>query len=285
MPWGEGRRQEGAPAAEADRGPPAPAPGRRHHQAFDAERERRDQHSARQVRARRRGGVHLGSGALAIHRQSRCDRGASLLPLLPGARGEPAACSGRQACVRLIAPGSPLGCLEHDDFRATWSAGALRPRRAKPAAASCWISWSESPSAPTMAAARRRGRVVRQRPAKPRTPVRIWSAPSECSPYSSEVTDQPDKREPAGPSYERTARELFPIGEMSPERYVALHGDRWGAGTIFTVRFADSEMDAWVRRAGELLFDWKERDALQREWLSHEEYEQVRKRAQSDGDL
>src|SRR2546425_5329734 len=26
-------------------------------------------------------------------------------------------------------------------------------------------------------AARRRGRVVRQRPAKPRTPVRIWSAP------------------------------------------------------------------------------------------------------------
>jgi hypothetical protein len=99
------------------------------------------------------------------------------------------------------------------------------------------------------------------------------------------VTDQPDKREPAGPDYESVARDLFPIGEMSPERYVALHGDGWGAGSIFTVRFADPEMDAWVRRAGKLLFDWENRDALQREWLSPAEYEQVRKRAQSDGDL
>jgi hypothetical protein len=44
-------------------------------------------------------------------------------------------------------------------------------------------------------------------------------------------------------------------------------------------------MDAWVKRAGELLFDWKNRDALQREWLSAEEYEQVKKKPQSDGDL
>ena len=99
------------------------------------------------------------------------------------------------------------------------------------------------------------------------------------------MTDQPDKRESASPSYERSARELFPIGEMSPERYVALHGDGWGAGPIFSLRFADPAMDAWVRRAGELLIDWKGRDALQREWLSPEEYEQVRKRAQSDGDF
>jgi hypothetical protein len=99
------------------------------------------------------------------------------------------------------------------------------------------------------------------------------------------VTDQPDHREPATPGYEETARDLFPIHEITPERYVALKGDGWGAGTIFTVRFADPEMDAWVRRAGELLFDWKNRDALQREWLSPEEHEQVEKRAEDAGDL
>jgi hypothetical protein len=92
------------------------------------------------------------------------------------------------------------------------------------------------------------------------------------------VTDQPDTRELATPSYEEMALRLFPIGEMSPERYVALHGGGWGAGTIFTVRFADPEMDAWVRRAGELMFDWQNRDALEREWLSPEEYEQVKQR-------
>lgn len=96
----------------------------------------------------------------------------------------------------------------------------------------------------------------------------------------NDVTDQPDNREPASPSYEDDARRLFPIHEMSPERYVALKGDGWLAGTIFTVRFADPELDAWVRRAGELLFDWKNRDALQREWLSPEEYEQVKRDSQ-----
>ena len=99
------------------------------------------------------------------------------------------------------------------------------------------------------------------------------------------VSLRPDEREPAAPDYERWARESFPIREMSPERYVSLHGDDWLLGTNFTVRFADREMDAWVRRAGELLSDWKNRDALQREWLSPEEYEQAKKKAQNAGDL
>jgi hypothetical protein len=96
-----------------------------------------------------------------------------------------------------------------------------------------------------------------------------------------------DGREPAGPSYEREARRLFPIGEMEPERYVALYGDGWGAGTIFTVKYADPEMDAWIARARTLLFDFKNRDALQREWLSPEEYEHVQRKSeqQMDGDL
>ena len=42
---------------------------------------------------------------------------------------------------------------------------------------------------------------------------------------SREVSDQPDDRSPADAGYERAARELFPIREMSPERYVALP---WG---------------------------------------------------------
>ena len=49
------------------------------------------------------------------------------------------------------------------------------------------------------------------------------------------------------------------------------HGGGWWAGGIFTVKFADPEMDAWVRRAGDLLSDWENRDALEREWLSPEE--------------
>jgi hypothetical protein len=96
------------------------------------------------------------------------------------------------------------------------------------------------------------------------------------------MTDHPDHREPATRHYEETARDLFPIHEMTPERYVALKGDGWSAGTIFTVRFADPKLDAGVRRAGELLFDWKNRDALQREWLSPEEYEQVKRRETGD---
>lgn len=99
------------------------------------------------------------------------------------------------------------------------------------------------------------------------------------------MNHQPDNREPASASYEEDARRLFPIHEITPERYVALKGDGWLAGTIFTVRFADPELDAWVRRAGELLHDWKNRDALQREWLSPEECEQVKKRAHDAGDL
>jgi hypothetical protein len=96
------------------------------------------------------------------------------------------------------------------------------------------------------------------------------------------VTDQPDTREPATASYEEMALRLFPIGEMSPERYVALNGAGWGAGTIFTVRFADPEMDAWVRRAGELMLDVRNRDALERDWLSPDEYEQVQQRKRAD---
>lgn len=67
---------------------------------------------------------------------------------------------------------------------------------------------------------------------------------------------------------------------MSPERYVALNAHGWFAATIFTVKFADPEMDAWIRRAGELLFDWRNLDALRREWLSPEELEHVKRRKQ-----
>src|SRR5918994_2188264 len=41
---------------------------------------------------------------------------------------------------------------------------------------------------------RRRGRVVRQRPAKPRTPVRFWSAPSSDSSLSSSSPPTPARR-------------------------------------------------------------------------------------------
>jgi hypothetical protein len=63
--------------------------------------------------------------------------------------------------------------------------------------------------------------------------------------------------------------------ETPPERYVALNAHRWMAASIFSHRFPDPELDRYVRRVEELLFDWRNLDALRREWLSPEEYEQV----------
>jgi hypothetical protein len=93
-----------------------------------------------------------------------------------------------------------------------------------------------------------------------------------------------DEREPASPGYEEEAARRFPIHEMTPERYVALHGHGWLLGGIFTVGYADPDLDAWVRRAGELLRDYKNIDALRREWLSPEEYEQVKREEEQAND-
>ena len=65
------------------------------------------------------------------------------------------------------------------------------------------------------------------------------------------------------------------IREMPPERYVALNAHKWMAASILSRRYPDPELDLYVRRVEQLLLDWRNLDALRREWLSPEEYEQV----------
>jgi hypothetical protein len=74
----------------------------------------------------------------------------------------------------------------------------------------------------------------------------------------------------------------LPIKEIPPERYVALNANYWMAASIFRRRFPDPDVDSYVRRVEELLFDWRNLEALRREWLSPEEYEQLLREEASD---
>ena len=72
-------------------------------------------------------------------------------------------------------------------------------------------------------------------------------------------------------------RSILKIGEMTPERFVALTRHRWMLGGPLGFRYDDPEVDAHVRRVNRLLRSSDEElDALRRQWLSAEEYERVR---------
>jgi hypothetical protein len=83
-------------------------------------------------------------------------------------------------------------------------------------------------------------------------------------------------KSPPPPPSVATVRELLPIGEMTPERYVALHGHAWLAASMFSYRYPeDSEVDQFCLRVTALLKEHEHWDELRREWLSPEEYAQV----------
>jgi hypothetical protein len=82
-------------------------------------------------------------------------------------------------------------------------------------------------------------------------------------------------------------RRLLPVGEMTPERYVALKGHKWAAASIFTYRYPDDpEVDEFCRRVGTLLRDHSRWEELRREWLTPEErwrvLEEARAMAETD---
>jgi hypothetical protein len=69
-------------------------------------------------------------------------------------------------------------------------------------------------------------------------------------------------------------RSRLRIGEMPPERYVALEAHKWMFAGPLAYSYEDTEVEAHVRRVEELLRDG-DLDALRKQWLSAEEYERV----------
>ncbi len=65
------------------------------------------------------------------------------------------------------------------------------------------------------------------------------------------------------------------IGEMPPERYVALHAHKWMVAGPLAHIYSDPEVEAHVRRVEQLLRERGNLDSLRREWQSAEEYERV----------
>jgi hypothetical protein len=84
-----------------------------------------------------------------------------------------------------------------------------------------------------------------------------------------------DAREPAPAVYVETIHSRLRIGEMPPERYVALEAHRWMLAGPLTYEYPDPDVDAYVRRVYELLTDYENLDELRRQWLSPEELRQV----------
>ena len=63
-----------------------------------------------------------------------------------------------------------------------------------------------------------------------------------------------DDLPPADPGRERDARELFPL-DMTPEEYAAKHGHEWFCFSFDDYRYADPELDRWIQRLGDILFN------------------------------
>jgi len=102
-----------------------------------------------------------------------------------------------------------------------------------------------------------------------------WTGGSGGASYGESVNGTPeDTREPAPATYVETIRSRLHIGEMPPERYVALQAHRWMLAGPLVYRYDDPEVDAHVRRVYELLMNG-DLDELRRQWLSPEELERV----------
>jgi len=91
------------------------------------------------------------------------------------------------------------------------------------------------------------------------------------------------QREPASTQCVAFMRELLPVGELEPERWVALNAHTIVAGTMFTYAYPEPELEAYVRRVEALLFDHSSHEALRRRWLSPQEQERVAREAAGEG--
>ena len=63
----------------------------------------------------------------------------------------------------------------------------------------------------------------------------------------------PASRPLADPEREALAARAFPYRSITPEDYVAQHGDAMGGFTYDDAAYTDAELDAWVLEVGRLL--------------------------------
>lgn len=67
-----------------------------------------------------------------------------------------------------------------------------------------------------------------------------------------------DFRPRANPGREALARRGFPYRDVTPEQYVAEHGDAMTGFTYDDESYADADLDAWVLEVGRLLREQRE---------------------------
>ena len=60
-------------------------------------------------------------------------------------------------------------------------------------------------------------------------------------------------RPPADPDREALALRSFPFRTVTPDTYVAAHGDAMPGFTYDEARYADADLDAWLLEVGRLL--------------------------------
>ena len=63
----------------------------------------------------------------------------------------------------------------------------------------------------------------------------------------------------ADPERERLASRAFPFRTMTPDAYVADHGDAMPGFTYDEARYADADLDAWLVEVGRLLRERRSR--------------------------
>lgn len=63
----------------------------------------------------------------------------------------------------------------------------------------------------------------------------------------------PGERPPADPEREALALRSFPFRAVTPEAYVAEHGNAMPGFTYDEARYADADLDAWLLEVGRLL--------------------------------
>ena len=68
-----------------------------------------------------------------------------------------------------------------------------------------------------------------------------------------------DARPPADPERESLAQRSFPFRTMTPEAYVAEHGDAMPGFMYDEARYADADLDAWLLEVGRLLRERRSR--------------------------
>jgi hypothetical protein len=65
----------------------------------------------------------------------------------------------------------------------------------------------------------------------------------------------PESRPLADPEREARAASVFPYRDVSPDAYVAEHGEAMIGFTYDDVRYADPALDAWLLEVGRLLHE------------------------------